>query len=1722
MKRFTTKILFGLCLAVFAFMASASPAAAKCDGWAESGATHRNAGNGCQYTCSGDSWSGPSSCDGQGNGQFQGAAAKTPEDKANQARAVEQAQKAAEQVIAKQGTAATAAQAASTADQRAKEATRQQAMVEAQRQNDVDLAKRAGASAADIAKIEADSKAAAAFVAAAQGTNRGQNIVGSGAVNAAAIAEAGYDPNGALATGNVSVAGGSITGGVTKPVVAGGVGGGGESSVVYTGTGSCNVNEGGDNLAVGAKCCRGGKVECGGIGICSAPGLGYPGVCADGTGVTDTRRVCSMQACNKDSCDGMSSSVIEGFNSCMSEKGAATLGVGKGAIDECRARACGNPTCTFTSPAQTANYNNCLGTKSTDTVRVSCSQQVCGSNSCSNLSAAQVGRFNSCLQTGVAPALTSSIPATSGVGQSVLDQCKMSACNISSASQVCVMTNAQQTAYNNCIGTNATNPVRESCGVQVCGSTNCTGLNSLDVARFNTCMATGRAPSMVATNATSPNTSSVGTNAVSPNSSQQAPSTTGVGSQVISTCLSQACGGGSCSMTSAQREVYNRCLGTNSNNETRDACGRQVCGSAKCSGLSPENITRFNTCLATGTAPVAVPALPKWWKNNNGKCEQCDQGTAGCSYQALAQCNSAVAIAAAPADQAARYRLGGQNTCVPCSLADAARYNCEYTTATCGNHAGTTLQLTAGSQCPAGQTCYCPSTGAKLSALDRCPTNAQVDSTNRLRPCGAEMVSSAGSGRTACLHNGATKYQCNSPLIAYDGQCVTSTVAVNPVSPLANVNGAGSNPVSPLTNNSGVGSTVLSHCAISACGSSDCIPSNDSQRRDYTSCLGTNSSDSLKQSCTTQMCPGQSICSGLSTTDVARFTTCLATGRAPAVRPATDPVSPNTVLPLTTPTVGDSCTGIHGQPTGRSDQNKYCCNGKYSASVCSDPVVVTGDLANSLLLNGTYCGVAGNSESCKFCQSKTSTTRNGRQWCGGAGDVPAGLPSLAVNPVSPVTVEGVTVTLPTVGSRCGEPHGTRTGFSDQNKYCCNGVYSPVACSAPIAIGLAQANGQLTGQQSALPVRTFCGTMSNTGDCTFCARNGSTYTVGENKFCRFSPAESQFQIDASPGNPDPSICVASGQALTDGTHCCEGLTSITEMADGKSRNVCRTRTSVASLTQPASSAITVCNDADGCLCRFTNSTVTEYVSQGVACPNYSTAGTDSSPECHGTTVVFGTDFSTACKVGSGWRATCSTGFKEQGGKCVSNSITATLLTATCRVTPQLAQCPNSERYLTAGETCSSASGCTCANGYMNGSLCVANKTLALGESCDVDASHCLCPAGKMIGNKCSPKNDQSYCVALSGGSNSCVDGYRYHCTSTFGPVGKNEWTGETCNGRICTPGATTGQTTTSFKICRDDGTAWIENNACAPSMVWSESSHRCVDNRPFEIIGNTCTIPSARDYAVHLPQCNGGSYVCQYGVGKTINNKWVCPSSTGSYDHGCPTGMFFEVQSGECRNRVVTNVSPDSGEVTTQESYAGYQCADAVVYAGGMARRVCQECGRVGQPACVNCYGQDPSDHSFCAPNLTEVQRVAGSALVIPQGETAQEVVNDIYGYVCPRGSTSNCQPCGGTGQQACPIISSQVDSAVELFPSCAELHARYPNNTSTCIGSDAGVITGEATPVVTGFVCGSFYPNCASNRQNLCYACGGSGQPTCNGIVSPAALPGYGTVASVSECPTRP
>ena len=104
----------------------------KCDGWADSGSTQRNSGNGCMYTCNNGSWGAAHECDGLGNGLFGGAAPTTDAERAAQATAVAQRQAEAEAVLATQTVAQTQALATQRAAQIVNETQTMLQMAQAQ------------------------------------------------------------------------------------------------------------------------------------------------------------------------------------------------------------------------------------------------------------------------------------------------------------------------------------------------------------------------------------------------------------------------------------------------------------------------------------------------------------------------------------------------------------------------------------------------------------------------------------------------------------------------------------------------------------------------------------------------------------------------------------------------------------------------------------------------------------------------------------------------------------------------------------------------------------------------------------------------------------------------------------------------------------------------------------------------------------------------------------------------------------------------------------------------------------------------------------------------------------------------------------------------------------------------------------------------------------------------------------------------------------------------------------------------------------------------------------------------------------------------------------------------------------------------------------------------------------------------------------------------------
>jgi hypothetical protein len=1474
MKRFFTKVLLGLGLAVLTLGAAATPAFASCDNGVPDGGEARNSGNGCIYRCSGSSWSGPLRCDGQGNGQFQGPPAQSAEERANQARAVQQAAQDAERVVSQQGAAATAAQAASTAEQRAKEATRQQAMVEAQRQTELDVATRLGATPADIAKIEADARAAAAFVAQAQGTNRGQNIVGSGAANAEAIAAAGYDPSGALATGNVSVSGGTITGGVTRVAAGtGGSGGGGTghgdfgsdaaNAAMYTGADKCDINGGGENVAPGGACCRGGKVECAGSGVCSAGSVGQSGRCS-------------------------------------------TSGL-----------VAGDP------EARAVAFRNSNGTVTSIPVLTTGSSCAAGTRSCSY---------------------------ANGV--------------------VCVNSSTYSDANGGC-----TTWQRD-----VTSQTN-RGSSEIVVSSSNTC-----------------------------------------------TGATRGChyGGGWVCVDRARYPENNF-----ANGDTSNGCG------AWSSDFRSTN-------LVGGSVKFKVV---------NGSCVSCATGDSAsvCAYSTLSQCNSGNAIVRAytdnPAAAAVRYRLNG-GTCVACTTQlDATQYDCQYTTSTCGGRAGANSNVAEGGRCTNGP-CYCPSTGAQIASGTVCPTEREADRTPNCPASSNRVIAASGSNRSACLQGGIIKYLCNTGTSA-DGCTPPSDTATSTL------------PI-PATEQT----RADTYCGRSDSSHNASIPTSSRLR-----CCGNSAVSSTNYVCNT-------------------------TSEAPATIIA-DPVT--LPIPATEQTRADtycaSSTSSHTASIPTSSRLRCCGNVAVSSTNFNCPAATDADLPTTVVADPVTLPIPATEQNTgnAFCAGAGSAsdayvTRSSRLRC--CGDV--AVPSAGYSCPTPIDIaddELTPVIAPAPNTlRCSGVHGQPTGSSGAYRYCCNGTFSPTECTEPVNLAISTMNGQTF--QSTLPVRAYCGTPQDNGECSSC-RDRATYEVNGRLYCRYAPRENTNQVDAL--NPTvlapANVCAPEGQEGTGSggsDNCCGSATLIAELQNGQTKNVCRSYSNISTINQDGATGVQVCSDADGCLCRQQGGNVSNHVAEGIACPDYRRVTTTGMPECSGETVVYGSSYSNPCKVGFGLAATCRTGFRIEGGACVAGTVVASVTSAICRISPNLPQCPNNPngQYLSIGGTCASNAQCHCNGGFMNGNVCTAYESLTLGQECSFeDSSHCRCAEGKMVGNKCSPRGESSYCFSLSGSSTSCNDGYRYRCNLNNGPVGQNTWTGETCNARACVPNAVQCQSDTTFKICKTDGTGWLENNSCGAHTVCVQSSGRCVDNRPLEILGNECRLQGEREYAVNLPQCSNGSYVCQNGVSKLINGRYVCPSPTGSYSHGCTTGMYFDAAANECRY----NPSMTTG----QESYAGYQCSNSGVNAGNTSFRVCQACGRAGQPACTNCYDQDPNSGTFCAPTLAEAYRVGGLYVDIPTGQTAQEWANDTYSYICNRTGDPNCRPCGGAGQEVCPVQSLEQGSTVTLLRSCEQVRQYFPTNaSSSCRVGNDGIVTGEASAVREGTTCSLFSSVVMTVPRVECSLCG--------------------------------
>ncbi len=254
-----------------------------CDNGVPEGGEARNAGNGCAYRCVNGGWEGPIWCDGQGNGQFQGEAARSEADRQVQTNAVAESLAEAAAQLAQQSPEETAQHATNNANQRALEAIRQQAMVESQRQ----AAVASGVSAAEAA---ARSSAASANVSQAAGTTQGSSLVGSGNLLANQLAASGYgSPEQALAAAGLSgsnVAGAAVSQAVNPESLGG----------------SCDLNTGAaGSQGVGGVCCRGGVAECGadtnGACMSTLDRPGVVGVCG-AAGSQDISGFCGDSFCN--------------------------------------------------------------------------------------------------------------------------------------------------------------------------------------------------------------------------------------------------------------------------------------------------------------------------------------------------------------------------------------------------------------------------------------------------------------------------------------------------------------------------------------------------------------------------------------------------------------------------------------------------------------------------------------------------------------------------------------------------------------------------------------------------------------------------------------------------------------------------------------------------------------------------------------------------------------------------------------------------------------------------------------------------------------------------------------------------------------------------------------------------------------------------------------------------------------------------------------------------------------------------------------------------------------------------------------------------------------------------------------------------------------------------------------------------------------------------------
>lgn len=502
--------------------------------------------------------------------------------------------------------------------------------------------------------------------------------------------------------------------------------------------------------------------------------------------------------------------------------------------------------------------------------------------------------------------------------------------------------------------------------------------------------------------------------------------------------------------------------------------------------------------------------------------------------------------------------------------------------------------------------------------------------------------------------------------------------------------------------------------------------------------------------------------------------------------------------------------------------------------------------------------------------------------------------------------------------------------------------------------------------------------------------------------------------------DSPLCAHSRQAENpaENIYCCEGLVRV---ATGDGRNMCQSPSELPTIEQNLAQNPQLCTYPDGCSCEnATNGAFIDFIPQGASCP---TSLQSNLPNCPANTVPHGTDFSTVCQLGTGWAGQCQSGFQAVNNRCEPRTAVAFVTAAACRLAPLIPGCPDNPngQVLTVGQTCQEGATCFCPTGRMDGNTCRSIEQITVGETC-ADAAFCQCREGKLVGGRCAPDNDASFCLAFQGGER-CTDGYRYRCNISVYPTGRLEWTGETCGERICVPGRAECTGESSFRICREDGTGWIENNACASGFICVNDERRCFDNRPFTIPENRCTLTEARDYAVNLPQCGSGNYICQYGPARSINGRFVCPDPTGSFGHGCPDGMYWEGLANECRYR--------ANAVEGIESYAGYQCTGHIT--SGSQQNLCQACGRINQPPCRNCYGDV---NTVCSTEPI------GNSIIVPANLTDQQHVNQTFGFAC--NASAQCFACGGSTGRDCPIAGLNQDIAHTLVTDCESLRQRYP------------------------------------------------------------------------------